>query len=138
MSRIQHRRLLRYVRSFLRNPQMVWCQISPVEPGPAPIDRSHRLVPMLCGRIINETRTKKFCNGLIHGSNDGMTGGFPTVATGSPGEMGTVTACSSGVAIRVLALQEVGADTFKVPNGRAVWTTAQCMTMWCTTPTPTR
>src|SRR5580700_659023 len=134
---MQQKHLLRHVRSFSPNRQMGLFQISPAEPGPVPIDRSRRLVPMLCGRTISETRTKKFCNGPIRGSNNGMSGGFPIVVTDSPGEMGTMTVCSSGGVIRDRPYQEEGADTFKVPNGKAVWTTAQCTTMFCTTRIPT-
>src|SRR6266436_4061327 len=137
MWRIQHKHLLRRVRSFSPNRQMGLFQISPAEPGPVPIDRSRRLVPTLCGKTISETRTKKFCNGPIRGSNTGMSGGFPTVATGSHGGMETVTVCSNGGVIRVQRFQEEGADIFKVLNGKAVWTTAQCTTMFCTTRIPT-
>src|SRR5262249_43188884 len=119
-------------RCFWRSRQMGLYQILLVDSEPVPTDRNPRSVPTLSGRTISETKTEKSCNGPIRGSNDGMSGGFPTVATGSHGEMETVTVCSNGGVIRARPYQEEGVDTFKAENGKAVWTTAQCTTMFCT------
>src|SRR6266851_8027278 len=133
-----HKHPLRRALSSSLNRRMGLSPMWTEDPGPVPTGRSLRLVLTSFGRTISEIRTKTFSNGLIRGSQNGMTGGLPIAAMGDRGGMGTEMASLSGAVTKVRRSQWEAADSFKVPNGKVVWMTVQCTTMLPTTQTLTR